>query len=142
MPGGMSVILRTFCEIFYISFPITYLTIMPFRNGPHREFTHSRLKSFHSFFVLEWPGWVEDAPDSWREDDFIVHNSPITAAIRIGQNERIANSETLDEDAAAWDIERDTMKCRAIIVALATHLRFAICLLYLTIVSHTVLQCP
>lgn len=89
---------------------------------PHRELSHRDLKLYSKTFRSEWPAWVEDAPDDWKDDSFITQNSPISLMIRYGQDDLIADPTTVAEDAASFDLERDTRFCRTMWVALATRL--------------------
>lgn len=85
--------------------------------------SHRDLKKYSEACRAEWPGWVRASPLHWRDDKFIVLNSPLSAMIRYGQDEVVGDMATLHEDAASWDRERDTRHCRSMWVALATHLR-------------------
>lgn len=65
---------------------------------------------------------MESAPPHWKDDLFIVNNSPLSLQIRYGQDERFGQPHTLNEDAASWGLERNTHYCRTMWIALATHL--------------------
>lgn len=98
----------------------------PHSDQPHRELSHRDLRNYSRFFRSEWPVWVVESPQHWKDDLFITNNSPISLMIRYGQDQLIADPTTLAVDAASFDLERDTRFCRTMWVALATRLRFAL----------------
>lgn len=69
--------------------------------------------------------WVNDAPRSWKTDGFLSNNSPIIITSRYGQNARIAVPGHEDEEAAAWDKERNYSRIAYFTLALATSIEYA-----------------
>ena len=68
--------------------------------------------------------WVQGAPDSWKVDGFITHNSPIVVTSCFGQNAAIALEGNEDAEAQAWDRARDYSKIAFLTVAIATSIQY------------------
>lgn len=91
--------------------------------APFVELHHTALKQLHTAFVTGWGPWVAASPASWRADGWLESHRPISVCCRYGQNQAVANPNTIAQDARAWGEERDYNNIRTLTMALATHLR-------------------
>jgi hypothetical protein len=68
--------------------------------------------------------WVRNAPEHWKTDGFLQDNSPVVVTSRFGQNARIAVPGNEEEEAEAWNLERDYSRISYLTFALATSIEF------------------
>lgn len=80
------------------------------------EFDQAIQRGYHT--------WVENAPESWKEDNFFVERSPICVISRYGQNQKLGSPRNLEEQSTHWYRHMDFGRIRYINVAIATHLWF------------------
>jgi hypothetical protein len=81
------------------------------------------LSHLDSLLVGHYDEWVADAPAAWKLDGFLKNNSPIIVTSRFGQNARVAVPGNEEEEANAWQLERDHSKLAFITIALATSIK-------------------
>jgi hypothetical protein len=75
--------------------------------------------------VRQFGQWVEDAPDSYKDDQFLLERTPIIITSRYGQNQDIAvNVVDAAADEENWQADRDFSQIRYVTMAIATHLRY------------------
>jgi hypothetical protein len=75
--------------------------------------------------VEKYDGWVDDAPDAWKADGFLLRRKPILVTSRFGQNARIATPGNEAHEAEAWQKERDYSKLAFVTFAIATSIKYA-----------------
>lgn len=78
------------------------------------------LSLLDTLVVEGYSDWVKGAPESWKMDGFLQRNSPIVVTSRLGQNAGIVNHRYEEEEANAWQLERDFSKLAFFTFALAT----------------------
>ena len=78
------------------------------------------LSSLDSLVVRGYKRWVKNAPQHWKEDGFLKNSSPIVVTSRYGQNAAIALHGNEQQEAAAWELDRDYSKISFLTVAIAT----------------------
>jgi hypothetical protein len=71
---------------------------------------HQDMLAFNQGFTTNWDDWVANAPPSWEEDGFLTTRRPITVLCRYGQNQPIANENSLHANSQFWSCERDYQK--------------------------------
>ncbi|TFK59308.1 hypothetical protein BDN72DRAFT_865263, partial [Pluteus cervinus] len=85
---------------------------------------YDQLRRLHKIFKTEWDPWVQEAPDFWLQDGWLLQHVPISISYRYGQNQRIFESpDTIHDEAANWRNEYDFMNIRFMSLALASHLK-------------------
>jgi hypothetical protein len=83
-----------------------------------------KLKKLHQEIMRGFEPWVLDAPESYKDDDFLIERTPIVITSRYGQNQSIGMQvQDADADERNWDLERDFESIRYITIAIATHVR-------------------
>jgi hypothetical protein len=99
----------------------------PFPPSPRGEtdinLNFEDVTALDALLVEGYQDWVRDAPQSWKVDDFLTHRSPILVTSRFGQNARIAVPGAEEEEANAWQAERDFSKLAFFTFAIATSLQ-------------------
>jgi hypothetical protein len=70
-----------------------------------------------------YDAWVDDAPEAWKVDGFLLERSPIVVTSRFGQNARIATPGNEAQEAEAWERERDYSKLAFVTFAIATSIK-------------------
>ena len=89
------------------------------------------LKDLDNAIVESYENWIEEAPVSYKQDNFFPARRPVAVTSRFGQNQQLADTEPLRvEERSNWARECDYTRIRFITIALATHLR------YLVFISH------
>ena len=83
------------------------------------------LRDLDDRIVEGYDVWVSNAPPKWKADRFLQDHSPIVVTSRFGQNSRIAVGGQEDQEAEAWNIERDYSRISYLTFALATSLKYA-----------------
>lgn len=78
------------------------------------------MKTLDRLIVDGYEEWVNDAPEEWKADGFIVRNSPIVVTSRYGQNAAIVVPGNEQREATSWDLERKHSKIAYLTFALAT----------------------
>jgi hypothetical protein len=81
------------------------------------------LKRLNEELQETYDDWVEDAPDTWKEDGFLTDRFPISVTSEYGQNQEFGDRTTLGVDKLNWKKDRDWEKIGYLTLALATHLR-------------------
>jgi hypothetical protein len=72
----------------------------------------------------EFEEWVINAPESYKEDIFLMERTPLVITSRYGQNQSIGvQDEDANADEQNWELEQDFALIRYITVAIATHVR-------------------
>lgn len=66
---------------------------------------------------------MNEAPEDWRRDGFLVDRSPIVVTSRFGQNARVGIPGHEADEALDWRLERDYSKVAFLTVAIATSIR-------------------
>ncbi|KAH7917232.1 hypothetical protein BV22DRAFT_1135578 [Leucogyrophana mollusca] len=95
--------------------------------GGHGDLHHklelrgSDLRTLHQAIKERYEHWVRRAPPQWKEDGFLVHNVPISIAMRYGQNQQIAVKANFDAERNAFQQDRKYSCIKTISMALATH---------------------
>lgn len=72
----------------------------------------------------DWDSWVRNAPDSWKDDGFIVENVPVALTMRYGQNQKLEIDEARDIERENWDRDRDMEHIRLLAVSIAHHILY------------------
>jgi predicted acylesterase/phospholipase RssA len=107
-------------------FQISYsYNIALIRNQPTINLSFEDLAALDTLLVEGYHGWVQQAPHHWKVDGFIVNNSPIIVTSHYGQNAAIALQGNEQQEAAAWQLDRDYSKIAILTVAIATHIQYA-----------------
>ena len=75
------------------------------------------LKKIHNA-MAKYEDWVEEAPDSWKEDGFLTRNLPISVTHQFGQNMPLEVDRR--DEQKQWQGYRDFSKLRYMCIALAT----------------------
>jgi hypothetical protein len=76
-------------------------------------------------FKNSWEEWVENAPDEWKDDDWITTRVPISVAMRYGQNQPVEISgRGVDDARRAWETDRQFGRLRYMSFAIASHLSY------------------
>lgn len=83
------------------------------------------VQDLDDLIVDGYDAWVNDAPDGWKVDGFLVERSPIVVTSRFGQNARIAVPGNEAQEAEAWERERDYSKLAFVTFAIATSIKYA-----------------
>lgn len=65
--------------------------------------------------------WVDNAPQAYKQDNFITSRTPIIVTSRYGQNQEMNINEN---DAESWSRHKNFSNTRYISVAIATHFRY------------------
>jgi hypothetical protein len=67
---------------------------------------------------------VDNSPDEYKADNFLIDNLPLVITSRYGQNQHLSLAQDdEDEDAENWKKDRDFTRIRYIFLAIATQLR-------------------
>ena len=83
------------------------------------------LKDLDNAIVESYENWIEEAPVSYKQDNFFPARRPVAVTSRFGQNQQLADTEPLRvEERSNWARECDYTRIRFITIALATHLRY------------------
>ena len=77
----------------------------------------------NDLIVKGYDDWVDEAPDAWKVDGFLLQRSPIVVTSRLGQNARIATLGNEAQEAEAWERERDYSKLAFVTFAIATSIK-------------------
>ena len=80
------------------------------------------LKILNTLIKVDWPGFVRNAPTSWKKDKWITTRSPVGIISSHGQNQPMATSGNgLERERTSWRESRDYSKARWLSYAAATH---------------------
>lgn len=86
--------------------------------------TLSQLRNLHTIIQTYYKRWVSEAPQSYKQDKFILDRVPIVITSRYGQNQDLGiTADDMERDAASWARDRDFTQVRYISIAIATHIK-------------------
>ncbi|KAF8119387.1 hypothetical protein EV363DRAFT_1199073, partial [Boletus edulis] len=92
------------------------------------QLTLDDARQLHENILHRWAAWVNDAPRSWKEDGFLVDNSPVAITMRYGQNQPICSSQldqnVVDRERTTWDHDHDLANIRLMSFSVAHHILF------------------
>ena len=100
-----------------------------FRQDPSISLNFEHVRTLHNLIARGYRNWVNNAPQSWTSDNFLNKNSPILITSRYGQNAKIALPQNSQNEADAWDRERDYSKVAFLTFAIATSIEYAVSVL-------------
>lgn len=83
------------------------------------------VQDLDDLIVKGYDAWVNDAPDAWKVDGFLVERSPIVVTSRFGQNAHIAIPGNEAQEVEAWERERNYSKLAFVTFAIATSIKYA-----------------
>ena len=118
--------------IFYSDLPPHYLPLNLishpsfFRQDPSISLNFEDVRTLHNLIARGYHNWVNNAPQSWTSDNFLNKNAPILITSCYGQNASIALPQNSQNEAGAWDRERDYSKVAFLTFALATSIEYAV----------------
>lgn len=72
----------------------------------------------------EWHHWVQNAPNSWKDDGFITENVPVALTMRYGQNQMLDTDTAADWERNNWNRDRDLQHIRTLSLSIAHHILF------------------
>ncbi|KAG6369980.1 hypothetical protein JVT61DRAFT_12616 [Boletus reticuloceps] len=94
---------------------IMHLTLEQFRNL-HRHFRHA------------WSDWVNNAPQEWKEDGFLVNNTPVAITLHYGQNQMLRqrlDDDSMNQERHNWELDHDYTNILTFTFSLASHVTFS-----------------
>lgn len=94
-----------------------------------------QFRRFHEGIRDLWDDWVNNVPESWKEDNFLTQNQPVGITLRYGQDQPIMHSEDLAIECRNWDEDRNYEYIRQFNFSCATHIRYDLFLLPLALPS-------
>jgi hypothetical protein len=74
----------------------------------------------HRRMIDSYDEWVANAPEFWRKDGFLEGHLPMAITCAYGQNQPIGEAAAAEEQALAWNRERDYSTIRYVSIAIAT----------------------
>ena len=89
------------------------------------KLNYESLRRLDELLVRGYADWVKDAPEDWKTDGFLTERSPIVVTSCFGQNGRVAIPGKENEEANAWQVERDYSKLAFFTFAIATSIKYS-----------------
>jgi hypothetical protein len=75
--------------------------------------TLPELKTLNNNIIQGWSEFVENAPASWKKDEWITSRSPVGVVCLYGQNQPIVTSaESMANEMNNWRTSRDYSKAK------------------------------
>jgi hypothetical protein len=81
-------------------------------------------KRFNEQLVSSWDTIVNDAPEDWKADGFLLENAPVGITCRYGQDALIGALGRRAAEGEEFEKERHWKDVRTCSIALATDIRY------------------
>ena len=106
----------------------TYANSISLRSRQYHDLRLVDVKKLHRA-MQNYNAWVENAPDSYKTDNFLATHVPITITSRYGQNQPLGTNT--QETLRWWAQLRDFTKLRFICIAIATDIGSVMLILFI-----------
>jgi hypothetical protein len=87
------------------------------------KLTLDQTTQLNDYILTHYERYFENAPLSWKEDEFFLRNRPISVTSIYGQNEILNRNNVTTQEAGFWHRDKKYHRLRSVSFAIATDLR-------------------
>ncbi|KAG6379796.1 hypothetical protein JVT61DRAFT_10341 [Boletus reticuloceps] len=86
--------------------------------------TLEQFRNLHQRFRATWSDWVNNAPQEWKKDGFLVNNAPVAITLLYGQNQMLRqclDDDSINQERHNWEFDHDYTNILTFTLSLASH---------------------